>query len=83
MNKNNSNEYNPLLEVAIYNQLFSDFIAKYVQEKQILPEITDPILKAYESSKESTFAGLLYAFVAGVEAGRKYLPGYTAVRHEF
>ena len=79
MNKNNSY----LLEISEYEKLFSDFLAKYVQDNQILPEITDPILKAYESSKESTFAGLLYAFVAGVEAGRNYLPGYTAVRHEF
>ena len=75
MNNNNSAEYNPILEVAIYEKLFSNFIAEFIQEKKILPEITDPILKAYESSKESTFAGLLYAFVAGVEAGRKYFSG--------
>lgn len=69
--ENSAADYDSLaIDIAIYEKLFCDFVTKLSAEKTIDPEITGPILKKYGARPGGPhFSALLYAFVAGVNAG--------------
>ena len=58
-----------MIDIAVYEQLFSEFLKEYYEKKTVLPEITDKILETYKAEKNSIFGALLYGFVGGFNRG--------------
>ena len=57
-------------DIAIYNALFEDFLQAHIAKRQVNPEITAPILAAYNVGPEPCImSALIEAFTAGVNAG--------------